>query len=127
MNAEATDVGTTFEDAIREHLIENRGELVKQAVSKAIGSMAESMRYTAMNLASTAVQEFFAKEVGPALAKHLSDQRETIVAHYVATVQEVLHAGLKSQAEKWMKDVTSDNDYTRGSAITAMFGAKSVR
>lgn len=116
----------TFEDAIREHLVENRTRLVEQAVEKAIVSMAESMRYKAMDLASTAVQEFFAKEVGPALAKHLNDQKETIVASYIATIKDVLDVGLKKQAEKWMKDVASDNEYTRGAAIAKLFGAKNL-
>lgn len=124
MNAE---ISKTFEDAIRDHLVENRERLVQQAVEKAIVSMAESMRYSAMNHAQSAVSEFFGKEVGPAIAKHLSDRREEIVAQMVTTVREVLDAGLKAQAEKWLKDVMSDNEYTRSMAICQMFGAKKDR
>jgi hypothetical protein len=128
MNEQTNGAATqSFEDAIRAHLIENRQLLVQQAVSKAIATMGESMKYSAYDEAGKAVRAFFEKEVAPELVKYLNDQKEAIVARMTATLKELLDAGLKAQAEQWMKGVTSDNDYTRAETIMKMFGVQKSR
>lgn len=127
MNEQNGIANESFEDAIRAHLIENRQQLVQQAVSKAIASMGESMKYSAYDQAGQAVRAFFEKEIAPELAKYLNDQKEAIVAKMTATIAEILDAGLKAQAEQWLKGVTSDNEYTRADTILKMFGAQKSR
>jgi hypothetical protein len=112
----------TFEEAIKEHLIENRQLLVKSAVVSAMEKMAESLKWTAMNAAQKQLDEFFAAEVGPEIKKYLDAERETLVASIVATIKDVVDYGLKKQAEDWMKSM--DNEYSRSGVINKMFGGK---
>lgn len=119
-----TDAETkqTFEDAIREHLIENRQTLVKSAVVSAMDKMAESLKWTAMSAAQKQLDEFFQAEVGPEVKKYLDAERENLIASIVATIKEVVDYGLKKQAEDWMKSM--DNEYSRSGVIQKMFGGK---
>lgn len=112
----------SFEEAIKQHLVENRQQLVKQAVSSAMERMAESMKYTAMDQAHTQIVEFFKTEIGPEVAKYLDSQRETLIATVTGTIKSVLEIGLKKQAEEWIKDM--DNSYSRARTIASMLGAK---
>lgn len=122
MNAVVKD--ETFEEAIKQHLVENRQQLVKQAVSSAMERMAESMKYTAMDQAHKQITEFFKNEVGPEVEKYLTSQREALIAAMLDTIKKVMEEGLKKQAEEWIKDMA--NPYTRSKTIAAMLGGKSI-
>lgn len=112
---------STFEDAIREHLINNRQQLVKDAMSAAMEKLAESMKWNALEQANKQFNEFFAAEVGPEIKKYLETNREALVAQVIATMKNVLDEGLKKQAESWLKEMS--NEYSRGKVIAKMFGA----
>lgn len=112
----------TFEEAIKEHLIANREQLVKSAVESAIEKMAESMKWTAMNQAQTQLTKFFEDSVGPEVKKYLDENKETLVASVVSTIKGVVDYGLKKQAEDWLKSM--DNEYSRSGVIQKMFGGK---
>jgi hypothetical protein len=124
MENKMTDQETmqTFEEAIKTHLIENRDQLVKQAVSSAMEKMAESMKWTAMNQASKQLEAFFTESVGPEVQKYLDANRESLIATVVSTIKGVVDYGLKKQAEDWLKEM--DNQYSRSSVINKMFGGK---
>lgn len=114
----------SFEEAIKQHLVENRQQLVKQAVNSAMERMAESMKYTAMDQAHKQITEFFKTEVGPEVDKYLTGQREALIAAMIDTIKRVMEEGLKKQAEDWIKDMA--NPYTRAKTIAAMLGGKSL-
>lgn len=123
MNAVVKDE-ISFEEAIKQHLVDNRQTLVKQAVSSAMERMAESMKYTAMDQAHKQILEFFKNEVGPEVEKYLTSQREALIAAMLDTIKKVLEEGLKKQAEEWIKDMA--NPYSRAKTIAAMLGGKSL-
>ncbi len=123
MNAVVKDE-PSFEEAIKQHLVENRQQLVKQAVSSAMERMAESMKYTAMDQAHKQINEFFKNEVGPEVDKYLTSQREALIAAMIGTIKRVMEEGLKKQSEEWLKDMA--NPYTRAKTIAAMLGGKSI-
>lgn len=110
----------TFEEAIKSHLVENRDQLVKQAVSSAMEKMAESMKWTAMTQASKQLEAFFVESVGPEVQKYLDAEKEALIASVVATIKGVVDYGLKKQAEDWLKEM--DNQYSRSGVINKMFG-----
>lgn len=113
---------STFEDAIRTHLIDNRQELVKAAVSAAMEKMAESLKWTALTQAQEQLKKFFTDEVGPEVQKYLDAEKESLIASVVATIKEVVDYGLKKQAEEWLKEM--DSPYSRSGTIQKMFGGK---
>lgn len=112
----------TFEEAIKEHLIANREQLVKSAVSSAIEKMAESMKWTSMNQAHNQLTKFFEESIGPEIKKYLDENKEALVASVVSTIKGVVDYGLKKQAEDWMKSM--DSEYSRSGVIQKMFGGK---
>lgn len=114
--------GASFEDAIRTHLIENRKNLVAQAVGSAIEKMAESMKWNALQVAQKQMTEFFEKEVGPQVATYLAANREAIIAQVIATMKTVIDDGLKKQAADWIKEMESP--YSRAGVVSKMFGGK---
>jgi hypothetical protein len=113
----------SFEEAIKAHLIGNRQKLVEQAVGHAITQMAESMKYSAYSTASEQLKTFFEKEVSPEIVKYLESQKETIIATMLGTIKNVLDAGLKSQGEEWLKEM-SGSSYARNSVIQKIFSGK---
>lgn len=117
-----TETMQTFEDAIKQHLIENRQQLVTTAVDSAVKQMAESLKWTALQCAQKQLEEFFQKDVGPEVAKHLDANREALIASVCATINEVVAYGLKKQAEDWMKSM--DSEYSRSGVIQKMFGGR---
>lgn len=112
----------TFEESIKQHLVDNRKELVSQAVTAAIGSLAESLKWTALDAAKTQLQEFFKTDVAPEVTKMLDANKEQFIASVVATIREVIDYGLKKQAEDWMKEM--DSSYSRSAVISKMFGGR---
>jgi hypothetical protein len=111
----------TFEDAMRDHLVLNRQQLVKDAMDSAMGKLAESMKWSALEHANKQLNEFFATEVSGEIKRFLAENRETLIAQVIATMKTVVDAGLKKQAEEWIKEM--DNSYSRGKTIAKMFGA----
>lgn len=112
----------TFEQAIKQHLTEHREQLVAQAVTSAIGQMAESMKWTALTQAQEQLKKFFEESVGPEVAKYLDSNKEALVASVVGTIKDVVDYGLKKQAEDWMKEM--DSQYSRSGVIQKMFGGR---
>jgi hypothetical protein len=115
----------TFEEAIKQHLVENRDRLVKNAVDHAMVQMAESMKYGAYSKASEQMDKFFKEEVGPAIAEYLKSQKESLIAQTVALVKQTIDEGMKSYAECLMKDMK--DDYKRGERIASLLGIKTSR
>jgi cation transport regulator ChaB len=126
MNTETTQVEQSFEDAIREHLLENRQKLVKSAVNSAIEKLADTIRYSAQDHAHKSMKSFFEQEVAPELEKFFKDNRETLVASMIGVMKQVIDHGMKAQAESWMKKISA-SDYERAEVIGSLFGVKVSR
>lgn len=120
MQKETNGQAASFEDAIREHLIENRQTLVKSAVSSAMERMADSLKWTAMSAAQTQMEEFFKNEVGPEIQKYLEGNREALIASVIGVVKQAVDAGLKAYAEDIAKDM--GDEYKRNKRIASLFG-----
>lgn len=112
----------SFEDAIKQHLLDNRPRLVEQAIQSAFERMSESLKYTALQQAELQLKEFFKTDVAPAVQDYLDKNREQLVAKAIATIQTVLDAALKMQSEEWIKE--SASQYSRAGVISKMFGGR---
>src|SRR5512139_1867606 len=97
----------TFESILTQHLLDRREQIVADAVKNTVASIQNSLKWTASDQVQKEINDFFSKEVGPAISAHLTVHKAEIIASTIAVVKTTLDETLKLWAVKRMKDLES--------------------
>jgi RNA-binding protein YhbY len=114
------EASPTIAELVRQHLDENRDELAKQAVTAAVADMKNTLKWKIESDTNAQLAQFYGEVVGPAVAKHLDENREEITAAVIGSIGE----SIKLMTVKLGEDVVKrlGDDWKRRELVKVLFG-----